>query len=363
MRAKRAAASREQHGFTHVDATSSTSAQSRQTDSPPHQPTNIPTLGTLLGEGTYGVVYAHTAQDGQPRALKRLKPSRKPHRGVPLAAYREIRALSALKHDNLLRLCAPPRLDAADRSLVLELERADGGTLAEHLAAAAPPLPPGALRRLLCHVARGLHAMHSAWYVHRDLSPSNILVAANLSWAKVADFGTTRSFAAPLTRLSADCPVCKLHYRAPEELLGSPAEGPPADVWSFGAILCEAVLRRPVFGGRELKGAAFQAEQLRVIYAVLGTPTESEWPGMTSLPLWPDVLRAAFAVYADQLAPKLAEGSADGRDPLLLEVARAALLFDPERRCTMEEVLASRFFRPCVEPDHEDQLGEGGPIN
>ena len=87
-----------------------------------------------VGEGTYGVVYAHTAQDGQPRALKRLKPSRKPHRGVPLAAYREIRALSALKHDNLLRLCAPPRLDAADRSLVLHLAEAiHPRCIADHL--------------------------------------------------------------------------------------------------------------------------------------------------------------------------------------------------------------------------------------
>ena len=59
--------------------------------------------GRTLGEGTFGVVTIGTDPDGSRVALKKVKMDAETE-GFPVWALREIKALRALKHDNIVHL-------------------------------------------------------------------------------------------------------------------------------------------------------------------------------------------------------------------------------------------------------------------
>ena len=111
-------------------------------------------------------------------------------------------------------------------------------------------LPDGVLLRVLMDACEGLHAAHELRdgtgrplnVVHRDVSPSNILVTSK-GVAKVIDFGVAKaqhSFAPDAVF------VGKEPYVAPEQALGQAVDR-RADVWALGAILYRASSGRKAF--------------------------------------------------------------------------------------------------------------------
>uniref|UniRef100_A0A7S0LQ12 Protein kinase domain-containing protein n=1 Tax=Coccolithus braarudii TaxID=221442 RepID=A0A7S0LQ12_9EUKA len=197
-------------------------------------------------------------------------------------------------------------------------------------------------------ILSGIAFLHSRWIMHRDLSPSNILVFDGQR-LKITDFGLARTFWAPLTPLSADGPVVKVWYRAPELLLGQKDYGAAIDVWALGCIFVELLLMRVVFRGHEAKNGRPQMHQLGTIFESLGVPDEQTWPGHTSLPLWRDALHAGI----------LGKGH-DGRKSLRaelraldeethpgdagMEVLKQLLRYCPKRRPTAQRALESDLF-------------------
>lgn len=65
--------------------------------------------------------------------------------------------------------------------------------------------------------------------------------------------------------------------RAPELLLGSRIYSSPIDMWSVGCILGEMLLNETLFYGEG------EIDQINKIFRVIGQPTESTWPGFSSL--------------------------------------------------------------------------------
>ena len=61
-------------------------------------------------------------------------------------------------------------------------------------------------------------------------------------------------------------------YRAPECLLSSRNYGKPADVFALGCIFAEFIKLKPLFNGES------SLDQLRKYCAVLGSPSEEDWP-------------------------------------------------------------------------------------
>jgi len=86
---------------------------------------------------------------------------------------------------------------------------------------------------------------------------------------KLADFGLAREIRSrpPYTDY-----VSTRWYRAPELLLRSTNYNSPVDIFACGAIMAELYLLRPIWPGNS------EMDQLYKICAVLGSPSQGEWP-------------------------------------------------------------------------------------
>jgi serine/threonine protein kinase len=107
--------------------------------------------------------------------------------------------------------------------------------------------------QLLARVARAVDYAHRNRVIHRDLKPTNILVAARTGRfsPRIIDFGIARLIGSrdrdsfTVTR-DGDC-LGTVQYMSPEQVLGRVADiDARADIYALGAILFELVAERPL---------------------------------------------------------------------------------------------------------------------
>jgi serine/threonine-protein kinase len=110
------------------------------------------------------------------------------------------------------------------------------------------PLPRARVTRLAAEVGSALDALHAAGIIHRDVKPSNIILAGES--ARLTDFGLAKGAAyAALTRPGQI--LGTTDYLAPELIRGGAAT-PASDLYAFGCTLYECVAGAPPFAGRSL---------------------------------------------------------------------------------------------------------------
>ncbi|MFF3598966.1 serine/threonine-protein kinase [Kitasatospora indigofera] len=107
------------------------------------------------------------------------------------------------------------------------------------------PLPGPAVRVLALGLAEALAAVHALGLVHRDVKPSNVLLA--LDGPRLIDFGITRSLDAATALTQSGFVIGSPGYLSPEQARGLPS-GPAGDVFSLGAVLAYAATGNAPFG-------------------------------------------------------------------------------------------------------------------
>ena len=197
-------------------------------------------LGECIGQGGMGQVYrAEDVVLGRTVAVKVIVPSG----GVSNAPERvrnEVKLLAAVQHPSLVTLLDARIEDVGSSYLVMEF--VDGPSLARRMRGG--PLTEVEVAALAVDLAAGLDAVHQAGIVHRDLTPSNILLASSVSprvpfRAKLADFGV--AFLVDSTRLTTPGMVVgTAAYLAPEQVRGE-AAAPPAYIYALGLVLLDAL--------------------------------------------------------------------------------------------------------------------------
>ena len=200
-----------------------------------------------LGAGGSGVV--HLALDVEDDRQVAIKTVRWKSEDQLYRLKREFRGLADLSHPNLASYY---ELAVGRHHVYLTMEYVDGSPLSGYvepwtLAAqcAGPPFHEERLRLALAQVARGLDALHSAGIIHRDLSPSNVLVT-HRGAAKIVDF----SLAQPLAGdWDVAFPVAgRVSYMSPEQHLGESLT-PASDWYSLGVVLYECLTGQLPFVG------------------------------------------------------------------------------------------------------------------
>ncbi len=189
----------------------------------------------LLGEGGMGQVFEAFDTRNQDRvALKMLVPDLVDDVGFGARFEREIEAVQAVHHHAIVGY----RGDGEHRGRrYLVLDVVEGMPLHE-LAAT-----PHRVLHAAAEVAWGLHALHAAGYVHRDVKPDNIFVSAD-DTVTLIDLGAAKGVSDRGVTPRGQVLTSPL-YASLEQLLGR--EGPPADQYALGATLFEVLAGAPPF--------------------------------------------------------------------------------------------------------------------
>jgi serine/threonine-protein kinase len=217
----------------------------RDTEYPPDPGTRLPAIPghdveALLGRGGMGVVYrARNRKLNRPVAVKMLLAGAYASRQDRARFQREAEAVAALGHPNIVQVYDVGDLDGLP---YFTMECVEGGSLARKLA--GTPLPAVQAAALMATLAGAADVAHRSGIVHRDLKPANVLLAAD-GTPKISDFGLARRFDGDAGDTRTGPPLGTPSYMAPEQATGR--AGPPADVYSLGAILYETLTGRPPF--------------------------------------------------------------------------------------------------------------------
>ena len=185
-----------------------------------------------LGSGGSGSVWlARDERNGLDVALKIV-----PREGkAATRAEREALAAARLRHERCLRAYG---LTRDSRNVYIAYEYVPGETLRQALRAGAVD-DAGAVEAA-AQVLEGLAHAHARGIVHRDVKPSNVLVAESESMSvRLLDFGLAQLAEEESLTATGDVPGT-LAYVPPERLRGEPGE-PAADIWAVGVLLWEAL--------------------------------------------------------------------------------------------------------------------------
>ena len=206
----------------------------------------------LIGMGgTGGVFRGSHVKTGRPCAIKLVFGEVATEWAVQERFRREIQAVSALDHPNIVQILSHGRTPAGLMYMVMEL--AVGLTLKD-LIEREGPLAPLRVGRFAEQLVSGLAEAHHKGFVHRDLKPCNIVVSrddAGREQLKILDFGIVAS----LHQRMANPRMTKTGfivgtptYMAPEQV-DAKLVSPQADVYALGIILYEMLTGAPPFDG------------------------------------------------------------------------------------------------------------------
>ena len=209
-------------------------------------------LTEKVGSGGMGVVWR-----GYDELLRRhvavkelhFPPDMSPDERERLArrTLREARAVAAVDHPNAVRVFDIVEQDG--RPWIV-MEYLDGSTLTDVIRERGP-LPADEIIHIGQALLNALEAAHSAGVLHRDVKPSNVMIAPDGRVA-LTDFGIATSLEGDSdgtdTTTTSGVIVGSPAYMSPERARG---EAPTAasDLWSLGATLWTAAEGRAPFEG------------------------------------------------------------------------------------------------------------------
>jgi hypothetical protein len=195
-----------------------------------------------LGAGAIGQVFLARSPAGRLVAVKTIRIELAEEPGFRARFAREVAAASRVSG---VFTAAVIEADAdADRPWVATAY-VPAPTL-RTLVRACGPLPVPAVRWLAAGCAEALQSIHGAGLLHRDVKPSNVLVAPD--GPRVIDFGVARAaerVQLTTTRGAAGTPA----YMAPEQARDASTASPASDVFSLGATLVFAATGHPPYHG------------------------------------------------------------------------------------------------------------------
>uniref|UniRef100_A0A673L6Q6 mitogen-activated protein kinase n=1 Tax=Sinocyclocheilus rhinocerous TaxID=307959 RepID=A0A673L6Q6_9TELE len=263
-----------------------------------------------VGSGAYGTVCSAIDQKTKEKvAIKKLY---RPFQSLIHAkrAYRELRLLRHIQHDNvicLLNVFTPDStLEKFDTFyMVMPFVAQDLGHIMKR-----KRLTSKVITYLFYQILRGLKVCH-----HSDLKPSNLAVDENCE-LKILDFGLARHAETEMTGY-----VVTRWYRAPEVIFNWMHYTQTVDVWSAGCILAEMITGEVLFPGSD----SILSLSSQLLLPILGTLQKK---------------KAFKEVFS-------------GMDPNAIGLLEGMLVLDSEVRLTAKNGLSHPYLSEFHDPENE----------
>jgi WD40 repeat protein/serine/threonine protein kinase len=221
-----------------------------------------------IGEGGFGTVYMAQQREPVERrvALKIIKAGL--DTGQIIARFEaERQALAMMDHPNIARVLDAGATASGKPYFVMELVK--GIPITEYCEQKG--LTPKERLRLFIQVCNGVQHAHQKGVIHRDLKPTNVLVAEydNEAVPKIIDFGVAKATSHRLTEKTVFTEfgqlVGTLEFMSPEQAkLNQVDVDTRSDIYSLGVLLYELLTGTTPFTRQQLASKAFD-EVLRII--------------------------------------------------------------------------------------------------
>ena len=291
-----------------------------------------------IGHGAYGVVVsANDRQTGTKVAIKKI-PNAFEDLVDAKRIVREIKLLGFFEHENtisLLDVMLPPRRTGYnDIYIVTDLMETD----LHRVIYSKQDLSNDHIQYFMYQVLRGVLYMHSANVIHRDLKPSNLLLNKHCD-LKICDLGLARGYDVNTENLTEY--VVTRWYRAPEVVLNSSQYTEQIDVWSIGCVFSELLGRTPLFPGEDY------LDLVQRIIAVIGTPSPEDMQFIEN-----PAARRFISKLPKREKSKWSSVYARA-NPVALDLLDKMLVFNPQKRWTVQQCLAHPYFSELHNSEEE----------
>ncbi|MDT5362812.1 MAG: eukaryotic-like serine/threonine-protein kinase [Mycobacterium sp.] len=216
----------------------------------------------LLGRGGMGEVWrAHDTAIDRVVALKTLLPHFAQDPEFDRRFRREARAAARLDDPHIVPIYDIGEIDGR---LYVTMRLIKGQDLQTLLADG--PLPPARAVHIIEQIASALHSAHQVGLVHRDVKPTNILLADG-DFAYLIDFGIARA-TGDTALTSANTTIGTWAYMAPERFKSGEIH-PSSDIYALACVLFQCLTGKVPFPGDTL-------EQVAVGHMVAPPPRPSQ---------------------------------------------------------------------------------------
>ncbi|SCV06217.1 LANO_0H24674g1_1 [Lachancea nothofagi CBS 11611] len=311
-----------------------------------------------LGQGTFGEVYRGVHLETQRQVAMKRTLVKAEKDLFPITAQREITILRKLNHKNVIKLI----------EMVYDYPPSNPSNSNNHSTPATPNASPsrsfymilpymvadmsgilhnpriklemGAIKNVLLQILEGVNYIHCQKFMHRDIKTANLLID-HKGRLKIADFGLARNYygAPPNLRFPGGAGVDAKYtsvvvtrwYRAPELVLGDKYYTTAVDMWGVGCVFGELFEKKPILQGQT------DVDQGHVIFKLLGTPTEEQWPLARYLP-GAELTRTKYtATLRERFGSHLSDTG--------LDLLGQLLCLDPYKRLTAMSAKNHPFFK------------------
>ncbi|MEW2481798.1 bifunctional serine/threonine-protein kinase/transporter substrate-binding domain-containing protein [Mycobacterium sp. NPDC049093] len=193
-------------------------------------------LQKLIGRGGMGEVYrAYDSDTDRIVALKVLPPHLAQDSTFQERFRRESHAAAGVSNPHVVPIHGYGEIDGR---LYLDMRLIEGRNLGAMLTKTGKPLDPAFVVGMVEQVAEALDGAHAAGLIHRDVKPSNILIADN-DFVYLIDFGLART-AGDSGMTTAGSTLGTLAYMAPERFDGGKVDL-RSDVYALACVLYECL--------------------------------------------------------------------------------------------------------------------------
>ncbi|XP_066264089.1 uncharacterized protein [Branchiostoma lanceolatum] len=198
-----------------------------------------------VGKGAYGTAVLYRKKDDDSLVILKEINMHDLTASERQMALNEVKVLAMLDHPNIITYYDSFEEDGV---LMIEMEYADGGTLAKYVGQRETPLSEKEILFMFQQIVAAIRHIHEHNILHRDLKTANIFLTKE-GVIKVGDFGISKMMTS--ANHGANTVLGTPYYISPEMCEGK-AYNDKSDIWALGCIMYEMACLHRTFEGSNL---------------------------------------------------------------------------------------------------------------